>query len=632
MSEQIERERSSEEEDTLARSTKKYKDHHPSPSCGAHSKGETFGSGFSSYRDRLVGAIPGAYEQAFGFASSVHGDGEMDEDAADLREGCVAIGLSREEKQRIRAPWALSIIVKTFGRKVGFMFLSSKVRALWNPLGRMDCIDIGHDYFLLKFELQSDLDNVLKGGPWFVGQHFLAIRQWEPDFRPSLATFSSVAVWVRFPELPLEFYEPSFFKKMGTAIGPVLRIDAHTVHGARGRYARLCIQVNLEEPLPNTVLIGQGRVQAVQYEGINQLCFSCGRVGHRKEVCPYVARAPTPIIPSDKANTSAVPEKMSTTGEGVFGEWMMVTKRKNFISNKKGGAMDKYLGKDPMTNVMSHTQEHVGQRDGKRKAQIPTAKVVPHTALTTSGTRNKGKGNLVSSKAKVSTKLSATNLIVTDPLVFTAKSTSNFIEPNFSFGNVLDRGLLGNFPPTQGNSNRQRDHKRDSGRSNLHLGLVRSRDDGSLAEPFSTHGDKLEDGVSRSIRSGVAPHPESVVVLPHGPPSASSSRSNDISLVCTAIPNAPIGKLSHRTRSGASLHGDCSKTDSPGDTDRMCCDGQPLSSEVAPILYASDRMHSGSQEYAGLKGDSQARCDSASKPSADEGSFETSMDVEGDRV
>ncbi|GMY17407.1 hypothetical protein FCV25MIE_12646 [Fagus crenata] len=292
---------------------------------------------------------------------------------------------------------------------------------------------------------------------------------------------------------------------------------------------------------------------------------------------------------------------MSTAREGVFGEWMMVTKRKNFVFSKKSGAMDKYLGKGPITNVMSNAQEHVGQRDGKRKAQIPTAKVAPKTASTTSGTHNKGKGNLVSSKAKVSKKLSATNLIVTDPLVFTTKPTSTFIEPNFSFCNVSDRGILGDFPPKQGNSNRQRDHKQDPGRSNLNFG------------------------------SGVAPHPESVVVLPHGSPLASSSRSNGISLVCTAISNAPIRKLSHRTRSWASLHGDYSKTDSPGDTDRMCCDGQPLSSEVAPILYAGDRMHSGSQEYVGLKGDSQACCDFAYRPSADEGSFETSMDIERDR-
>jgi hypothetical protein len=165
--------------------------------------------------------------------------------------------------------------VKTFGRNVGIMFLSSKVKALWSPFGRMDCIDIGHDYYLIKFELKADLDNVLKGGPWFMGQHFLVICQWEPDFRPSTATFSSVAVWVRLRELPIEYYEPSLLKKIGHAIGPVLRIDAHTMNGARGKFARLCIQVNLEKPLPMTVYIRQKRMQPIQYEGINQLCFCC---------------------------------------------------------------------------------------------------------------------------------------------------------------------------------------------------------------------------------------------------------------------------------------------------------------------------------------------------------------------
>ena len=41
----------------------------------------------------------------------------------------------------------------------------------------MDCIDVGHDYFLIKFELQADLESVLRGGPWFVGSQFLAITQ-----------------------------------------------------------------------------------------------------------------------------------------------------------------------------------------------------------------------------------------------------------------------------------------------------------------------------------------------------------------------------------------------------------------------------------------------------------------------
>ena len=47
----------------------------------------------------------------------------------------------------------------------------------------MDIIDLEHDFFLIKFDLKTDLDDVLKRGPWFVGQHFISIRQWELEFK-----------------------------------------------------------------------------------------------------------------------------------------------------------------------------------------------------------------------------------------------------------------------------------------------------------------------------------------------------------------------------------------------------------------------------------------------------------------
>ena len=71
----------------------------------------------------------------------------------------------------------MAIIVKTFERNVGFLFLTNRLKAIWMPVGRMDCIDLGNDFFLIKFELHSDLEVVIKGGPWFAGKHFLAIRQ-----------------------------------------------------------------------------------------------------------------------------------------------------------------------------------------------------------------------------------------------------------------------------------------------------------------------------------------------------------------------------------------------------------------------------------------------------------------------
>ena len=195
----------------------------------------------SSYKDKLVGAIPGAFEQAFGFESLMQEDIELDTKDENTHEGSARVCFLKKEKTCVRAPWKHALIIKPFGRKVGFLFLDFKIHNMWNLVGRMDCIDLGLDYFLVNFKLAKDVVNILKGGPWFIGQHFLAIKQWEPKFKASSVTFSSVAIWVRLPELPIEFYDPASLLKIGKAIGPVLRIDSHIVNGARGRFSRLCV-------------------------------------------------------------------------------------------------------------------------------------------------------------------------------------------------------------------------------------------------------------------------------------------------------------------------------------------------------------------------------------------------------
>ena len=36
---------------------------------------------------------------------------------------------------------------------MGFHFLHSRIMQLWKPAGRLDCIDLGEDFFLIKFGL-----------------------------------------------------------------------------------------------------------------------------------------------------------------------------------------------------------------------------------------------------------------------------------------------------------------------------------------------------------------------------------------------------------------------------------------------------------------------------------------------
>lgn len=212
-------------------------------------------------------------------------------------------------------------------------------------MGRMDIIDLEHDFLLIKFDIKTDLDDVLKGGLWFVGQQFLAIRHWEPEFKASMALCLSVAVWIQLPKLPIKYYDPTILRKLGSTIGPILRIDSHTINGERGRFARLCIQVNINKPLIKCIKIGK-MTQALQYEGFHSLCFACGHIGHRKEGCPMVIRKSKPSPeqlenneqpnnPSSRGATSQeeVLSDGEVHGDEKYGDWMVVLHKKRY--NKK---------------------------------------------------------------------------------------------------------------------------------------------------------------------------------------------------------------------------------------------------------------------------------------------------------
>ena len=74
-----------------------------------------------------------------------------------------------------------------------------------------------------------------------------------------------MVVWIRLNELPIEYYHAEALLQIGKAIGNVLRVDTHTASKSRGRFARLCVQVDVEKPLVTAILIGK-REQSVCYE------------------------------------------------------------------------------------------------------------------------------------------------------------------------------------------------------------------------------------------------------------------------------------------------------------------------------------------------------------------------------
>lgn len=107
---------SSEEEDTLQRSTKKIKDGHTGGSS-SHTAGP-------SYKNKLIGQLPGAYESAFSLLDQMQEDAESDTEDDNLCDGFASVSLTKEDKVRIRSQWTHVLILKTFGRTVAYQFLS----------------------------------------------------------------------------------------------------------------------------------------------------------------------------------------------------------------------------------------------------------------------------------------------------------------------------------------------------------------------------------------------------------------------------------------------------------------------------------------------------------------------------
>lgn len=91
----------------------------------------------------------------FDFAAHMDAESDSNEEINELRGGggFATIKLSKETKSSIQAPWSKAIIIKVFGRTVGFTFLHAKIMGLWKPTGRLDMVDLGKDFFLVRYSV-----------------------------------------------------------------------------------------------------------------------------------------------------------------------------------------------------------------------------------------------------------------------------------------------------------------------------------------------------------------------------------------------------------------------------------------------------------------------------------------------
>ena len=117
-----------------------------------------------------------------------------------------------------------------------------------------------------------------------INDHYLAMKKWTPDFNLQDVCFGRTMVWVRFPCLNLMYYDEQIIKRVAWGIGKPVKVDMTTQSVARGRYARICMEIDLWKPVAIEIWMND-HWHALEYESLHLICASCGCYGHVARLC-----------------------------------------------------------------------------------------------------------------------------------------------------------------------------------------------------------------------------------------------------------------------------------------------------------------------------------------------------------
>ncbi|XP_072052108.1 uncharacterized protein [Arachis hypogaea] len=193
-------------------------------------------------------------------------------------------GRTEEAKLCLAEPYREALVTKVLDKNYSYTALSHKFRMVWRIKGGFDLLDVGFGYFMVKFDAGEDREKVMLGGPWLIEGHYVAVKLWDIDFWPCEKSFGSTLVWVQISGLPIWCYQEQAMMRIASAIGVPIKVDLATKLAERGRYARVCVQINLGLPVIKHIIV-EGVTHVVEYESLNLICNYCARYGHDMTQC-----------------------------------------------------------------------------------------------------------------------------------------------------------------------------------------------------------------------------------------------------------------------------------------------------------------------------------------------------------
>lgn len=129
--------------------------------------------------------------------------------------------------------------------------------------------------------------------------------------------------------ISVENSKDSVLRKAADQIGKTIRIDDTTRATTKGKFARVCLEVDLRYPLMSHYR-HRGKDLHIQYKGLQEICFRCGKYGHGEIHCAkpkptsgenHQASGSTSQESAGPGETSMANDGSEKKDHGAFGPW-----------------------------------------------------------------------------------------------------------------------------------------------------------------------------------------------------------------------------------------------------------------------------------------------------------------------
>ena len=133
---------------------------------------------------------------------------------------------------------------------------------------------------------------MLENGPWNLACRPLILRIWKPGMDTFNDQLNSLPIWVKFFNIPLEYWTGTSLGYIASVVGLPLHLDTPTKNHSRLSFARICIEVDVNCEFPKSALLdlGNGMYSTIriEYPWIPQTCSHCKVFGHSRVNCHVV--------------------------------------------------------------------------------------------------------------------------------------------------------------------------------------------------------------------------------------------------------------------------------------------------------------------------------------------------------